>query len=289
MKKEELIKKYYNQKSKLTIKNKNYLKQLKSIADFILFQDLGNKGDITSDKLIRKNKTATAFVIAKQSGILGGVEEAKWLAENYKIKTKTYKKDGNKIKPGQKIMNITGNIKEILKMERLLINIIQRMSGIATETNKLIKKTNNKVLLTSTRKTPWGLLDKKAVVMGGGGTHRLGLYDWMLIKDNHLNFAKKYNLKKLKTFWEMEVINEKELKMAIRNHAPAIMFDNFESQTIKKLIKKHKNELKNIVLEASGMINEKNINKYASSGVDIISIGKITHSAKTLDISLKII
>jgi len=109
-----------------------------------------------------------------------------------------------------------------------------------------------------------------------------------LIKNNHLDFTTDHDFKNLKTFWEIEIRDEKELKMAIANNAPAIMFDNFSDLEIKRLIKKYQKQLKNTVLEASGMINEKNIKDYAKSGVDIISIGKITHSAPALDISLRI-
>lgn len=289
MKKELSIKKYYNQKNKLTLKNSNYLRQLNNIVNFILLEDLNNIGDITTDKLIINTSPAKATIISKQNGILAGVEEIIYIAKKYKIKTKVYKKDGAILKNKDKIMTLSGEIKDLLKLERLIINIIQRMSGIATETNKLTKITKNNALVVSTRKTLWGLLDKKAVTVGGGGTHRLGLYDFMLIKNNHLDFAKNIDFKNIKTFWELEVRNEKELKLAINNNAPAIMFDNFSGSDIKKLIKKYNKNLKNTVLEASGMINEKNIKHYADSGVDIISIGKITHSAPALDISLRII
>lgn len=288
MKKELALKKYYNQKNKLTLKNPNYSRQLNNIINFILLEDLNGIGDITTDKLINKNSPAQALIIAKQDGILSGIEEISYITKKYKIKTKIYKKDGDILKNKDKIMTLSGGIKDLLKLERLIVNIIQRMSGIATETNKLTKLTKNKALVVSTRKTLWGLLDKKAVTVGGGGTHRLGLYDFMLIKNNHLDFTKKHDFKNLKTFWEIEVRDEKELKMAIENQAPAIMFDNFSSTDIKRLIKKYHTQLKNTVLEASGMITEKNIEQYANSGIDIISIGKITHSAPALDISLRI-
>lgn len=288
MKKELAIKKYYNQKNKLTLKNSNYLRQLNNIVDFILLEDLNSIGDITTDKLITKNSPAQAVIIAKQDGILAGLEEILYITKKYKIKTKIYKKDGAILKSKDKIMTLSGGIKDLLKLERLILNIIQRMSGIATETYKLAKLTKNKALVVSTRKTLWGLLDKKAVTIGGGGTHRLGLYDFILIKNNHLDFAKNINFKNLKTFWELETRDEKELKMAIENKAPAIMFDNFSSEEIKRLTKKYHSQLKNTVLEASGMITGKNIEQYAKSGIDIISIGKITHSAPALDISLRI-
>lgn len=289
MKKELAIKKYYNQKNKLTTKNSNYLRQLNNIVDFILLEDLNSIGDITTDKLITKNSPAQAVMIAKQDGILAGLEETLYITKKYKIKAKIYKKDGAILKSKDKILSLSGGIKDLLKLERLIVNIIQRMSGIATETHKLTKITKNKALVVSTRKTLWGLLDKKAVTVGGGGTHRLGLYNFILIKNNHLDFANNINFKNLKSFWELEIRDEEELKMAIKNNAPAIMFDNFSSEEIKRLIKKYHSQLKNTVLEASGMITEKNIKQYAESGVNIISIGKLTHSSRALDISLRII
>jgi nicotinate-nucleotide pyrophosphorylase (carboxylating) len=177
------------------------------------------------------------------------------------------------------------------------------MSGIATKTHELVRMTGGKVLICSTRKTLWGLLDKKAVTVGGGGTHRLGLYDWMLVKDNHLeisDFSLRPELRprgfQISDFYEIEVKNEKELKKALLLKPGAIMLDNFKSKNIKQILsakggpasgwKKH---YPNIIIEASGMINEHNIRQYAKSGVDVISIGALTHSAKALDISLDIL
>ncbi|MFH1947339.1 MAG: carboxylating nicotinate-nucleotide diphosphorylase [Candidatus Magasanikbacteria bacterium] len=288
MNKSQLIKKYYNQKNKLTLKNPVYLRQFNKLIKFILEEDLNNIGDITTNTLIAKNFTAHAVIIAKEAGILSGIEEVLYITKKYKVKTKVFKKDKDKIKKNETIMTLSGGIKDLLVIERLIINIIQRMSGIATKTNRVVKTAGDGALIVSTRKTLWGLLDKRAVTAGGGGTHRLGLYDFMLIKDNHLNFINAENLKKIKTFWEVEVTNEEELKMAITNNASAIMFDNFASKDIQKLISKYFNKLKNTILEASGMITEKNIKQYANSGVDIISIGKLTRSAQTIDISMKI-
>ena len=185
-------------------------------------------------------------------------------------------------------MQIKGKIKDILKLERTILNILQRMSGIATTTNNIINKNKkSQALIVPTRKTQWGLLDKRAVSLGGGGTHRLGLYDWILIKDNHIKIS---NFKfQISNFFEIEVKNEKELKLALTTKPDAIMLDNFSAKKIKQILKKYQKKLQKTIIEASGGINEKNISKYYNSNVDIISLGSLTHSVKSLDISLKII
>jgi nicotinate-nucleotide pyrophosphorylase (carboxylating) len=184
------------------------------------------------------------------------------------------------------LLKLNGTIKNILKTERTALNILQRMSGIATETNKLVKKIKHKSLLCSTRKTQWGLLDKKAVMLGGGGTHRLGLHDFILVKDNHLAATDKINWQKLsKKFWEIEVDSTKQALVFARYNPDAIMLDNFKPQTIKRTIKKLSPQ---IIFEASGGITESNLFEYAKTGVDVISMGSLTHSTKSLNINLQV-
>lgn len=295
--KQQKIQKYFNQKQKLTIKNEKYLRQLKNLIVNFLDEDLGDVGDITSDNLISENAKANAKIIAKENGILAGLEESKWFLTNYQLQVTSYKHDGAKLKKGEVILEIKGGIKDILKTERTILNLMQRMSGIATQTNKLTKLVGNNILITPTRKTHWGLLDKKAVVCGSGGTHRLGLYDFILIKDNHRHFAglelekNIENIKNKKLFWEIEADTQEEvLKFAILK-PDVIMFDNFKPEKIKETFKKLKKmniNYQSIIFEASGGINEKNIAQYNNTGVDIISLGSLTHSAKALDISLDI-
>jgi len=310
MPKKQNIQKYFNQRHELTLTNPTYKRQLKTLTTFFINEDLGGKGDVTSDLMIKNNKIVTAKIIAKESGILAGLTEVIWLASSYKLQVTSYKNDGDKIMREQNLFKLKGRIKTILQLERTLLNILQRMSGIATQTNKLVKLTNNKVLICPTRKTQWGLLDKKAVTLGGGGTHRLGLYDWPLIKDNHLKIA---NFKfQISNFHEIEVTNEKELLQALKHNPGAIMLDNFSPTKIKKIFtllnrplaepllpvgkrrqfnraNKYYLNINKTIIEASGGINEKNIAEYAKTGVDVISIGALTHSTKALDISLDII
>jgi nicotinate-nucleotide pyrophosphorylase (carboxylating) len=286
MTKQQLIKKYFNQKEKLTLKNPKYKKQVKWFVDFMLNEDLDTKGDITTDELIKGNPKTTAIITAKENGIVAGLEEARWLITSYKLQVTSYKKDGSKVKRGNKIIKLEGNTKTILKLERTILNIIQRMSGIATQTDKLATKSGP--LLCPTRKTQWGLLDKKAVVLGGGGTHRLGLYDWILVKDNHLKITN-YQLPITKKFYEVECKTEDQVWNLLGLKPGAIMLDNIKPNNIKKLTPKIRKINPNIILEASGGITEKTIREYQKTGVDIISLGSLTHSTKALDLSLNIL
>jgi nicotinate-nucleotide pyrophosphorylase (carboxylating) len=290
MSKQEQIKKYFNQKEKLTLKNKNYLEQIKKFTLDLL------ESDITSNQLIKKNKIVKAIIFTKEEGIVAGLEEAAWFLDLNKIKSKKLRKDGDKIKNNEVLLELRGKIKDILKTERIVLNLLQRMSGIATDTHNLIIKTKNNVLICPTRKTLWGLLDKKAVSVGGGGTHRLSLNDFILIKDNHIKFLgnrgidkKAISLNKNKKFWEIEVKDKQEAIWAACLKPRAIMFDNFKARKIKRLIPKITAHFPDIIFEASGQINEENIRKYSKTGVDIISCGQLTHSSRALDISLDIL
>jgi len=284
MKKKRDIQTYFNQKQKLTLKNPTYRRQVKFLTDWFINEDKGTTGDLTSQALIPKNKQTTATIIAKQNGIIAGLEEVQWLATCCMLHVACYVKDSRPVREGQKIMEISGSTRKILLLERTILNVLQRMSGIATQTHALIKRTNGKALLCSTRKTQWGLLDKKAVTVGGGGTHRLGLHDFILIKENHLSQISDFRFQ-ISDFWEIEVENQKEALQWAEKKPGAMMFDDFTPTQIKKTIAKLP---KNIIFEASGGINEKNIADYANTGVDIISMGALTHSVKALDIGMYI-
>lgn len=288
MNKKQKIAKYFNQRGKLKMSNSKYKNQVKWFCDFMLQEDLGETGDITSNIVLKTNPKVTAEIIAKESGTIAGLEETKWLCTKYKIHVTKYKNDGTRVKKGEKIMQVKGKIKDILKLERTILNILQRMSGIATQTNKLITKSGP--LLCPTRKTQWGLLDKKAVVLGGGGTHRLGLYDWILVKDNHIKLTDpmSYVLCPM-SFWEIECKTEQQIWEFLGLKPDAIMLDNMTPKQITKIKQKLNKNYPEIIIEASGGINEKNIREYQKTGVDIISLGSLTHSTKVLDLSLNIL
>jgi len=268
----------------------------------ILAEDVG-QGDITTAIIVPPESRSEAQVIAKEPGIAAGIEEAKVLLESLELKVEILTKDGEKIKAKQPLMKISGDTRTILSVERTLLNIISRMSGIATTTRKLrekLQKAKLKTTVACTRKTAPGLLyfDKKAVQIGGGDTHRLHLDDMILIKDNHItavgSIKKAVEKAKEKTSFskkiEIEVTNINDVLAAAKAGANIIMLDNFSPKQIEKTIQilKKMGIYGKVLLEASGGITAENIVEFASKGVDIVSLGELTDSPKTLDISLEI-
>jgi len=259
-----------------------------------LAEDIG-KGDITSALLPKKK--ISVRIISRENAIVAGTRYAKEIFKFGGCNTKILKKDGSRIKPNQTIMTITGDAGKILACERTVLNLLIRMSGIATLTNELVKKIPKKTKLYATRKTAPGLryFDKEAVEIGGGKKHRLRLDEMVMIKDNHivvenslLSIIKKAK-RKYKKF-EVEVENTSDAVLAAKEGATIVMLDNFSPVQIKRTIKALKDQkLRNkVMLEASGGINSKNISKYGQTGVDIISVGSITNSVKGIDMSLEI-
>ena len=261
-------------------------------------EDVQN-GDITS-VLLPKNKIK-AKIISRENGILAGV---KFAGDIFRLKgcnVKIIKKDGAKVKPNQIILQVSGNARTILSCERTALNLLSRMSGIATHTNLLvskIRKINKKPKLYSTRKTAPGLrfFDKEAVMIGGGHKHRMSLNEMVMIKDNHLLVSNSMkdiikNARKRHKNVEVEVENQRDAVIAADNGATIIMLDNFSPEQIKKTITAlQKKKLRNRVkLEVSGGINSKNIGAFTKTGVDMISVGSITNSVKGLDLSLEVI
>jgi len=255
-------------------------------------------GDITS--VLLPKKKIKAKIISRQEGVLAGV---KFAGDIFRLKgcnVKIIKKDGAKLKTNQIILQISGNAGTVLSCERTALNLLSRMSGIATQTNFLvskIRKINTKTKLYSTRKTAPGLrfFDKEAIMIGGGHKHRMSLNDMVMIKDNHLLVTNSMegiikNARKRHKHVEVEVENQRDTILAASSGATIVMLDNFSPVQIKKTITAlQKKKLRNTVkLEASGGINSKNISAYAKTGVDIISVGSITNSVKGLDLSLEV-
>ncbi|GAG21026.1 unnamed protein product, partial [marine sediment metagenome] len=226
-------------------------------------------------------------------------------------KVKLHKKDGDKLSRNSLIMVVEGKLKDLLKTERSALDILQRMSGIATLTSKLKEKVKNRVAIAPTRKTQWRYLDKKAVYAGGGLTHRLALWESILIKDNHLKAIKKLHIKnpiktalkdssrnKKAVFMEIEVTNKKDAIKAAETFKELtlkkpclIMLDNIKPKKLKQIIRQLKklNLYSHVLIEASGGITPHNIKTYANTGVDVVSLGYLTHSVKILDISHSIV
>ena len=265
----------------------------KQLLQFLV-EDICKK-DITSALLPKKK--ITVRIISRERAIVGGVLHAKQIFKIKGCNVKILKKDGSKVRPNQTIMSITGDAGKILTCERTALNLLTRMSGIATQTNELVKKIPNRTKLYATRKTAPGLryFDKEAVEIGGGEKHRLRLDEMVMIKDNHIavgdsleSLIKKAKKKHRK--FEVEVENTLDAVLAAKEGAAIIMLDNFTPSQIRKTITVLKNQkLRNkVLLEASGGINSKNISKYGQTGVDIISVGSITNSVKGIDMSLEV-
>jgi len=268
----------------------------------ILAEDIG-QGDVTTAAVVPSGLTAEAAVITKKAGIAAGIEEAVTLAESLGLIVKTEVADGEKIKNRQVIMKISGDARTILSAERTMLNLLSRMSGIATTTRKLtdeLKKAGSTTKIAATRKTAPGLLyfDKKAVLVGGGDPHRLHLDDMILIKDNHVALAgnvenavkrAKQNVSFSKKI-EVEVSSVADALKAAEAGADIIMLDNFSPKQIKEAVKSFKKAgfFGKILLEASGEITAENLLGYAATQVDIISLGELTHSVRALDVSLEI-
>ncbi len=268
----------------------------------MLAEDLG-QGDVTSDLIVPARCTAEAELRAKEPGIVAGVEEAKVILESLGLKFESYVEDGDKIKPRQVLMKISGDARTLLSVERTLLNVVSRMSGIATATRKLVDKVRKagcKTIIACTRKTAPGLLyfDKKAVLVGGGDPHRLHLDDMVLIKDNHIaiaggveNAVKRAKEKvSFSKKIEVEASDVKGVLAAAKAEADIIMLDNFSPKQVEEavILLKKAGFFGKVLLEASGGITVDNVLDFASKGVDIISLGEITHSAKALDMSLEI-
>lgn len=261
-----------------------------------LAEDIG-KGDLTSKLLGQKE--ITAEIITRQDTIVAGANFAKQIFSLNGCSVKIVTNNGKKAKSNQSILQIKGKAYSILACERTALNLLSRMCGIATSTNHLvgiIKKNKSKSKLFATRKTAPGLrqFDKIAVEIGGGQKHRMSLDESILIKDNHISVESLETLiqkaKKTRKKIEVEVENQNDAILVAQLGVKIIMLDNFTPKDIKKTIKKMKELklLKNVKLEASGRINEKNIAQYAKTGVDMISVGEITNSSLGIDLSLEI-
>ncbi len=260
-----------------------------------LAEDLG-KGDISSALLPRKK--IKAKIITRQNALIAGVKYAKEIFALKGCKVRILKRDGTNVKRNQTILEIFGTPQGILSCERTALNLLSRMSGIATMTNALVKKiSSRKTKLYATRKTAPGLrfFDKEAVMIGGGEKHRMSLDQMVMLKDNHIAVGKslerliKIAKRKHKKI-EVEVDNQKDAILAAKAGANIIMLDNFIPRDISKTISELKKlGLRNRVkLEASGGINETNISSFAKTGVDMISVGAITNSVSGIDLSLEV-
>ena len=268
-----------------------------------LKEDVG-RGDVTSNLFIGADSKSKAELLLKENGVVAGLEIFKFVFKliDKGIKIKALVPEGKFLKNRTILAKLEGNTRNLLKGERVALNILQRMSGIASSVSELTKKLDNKTIkIIDTRKTTpnFRLFEKLAVKIGGGGNHRFGLYDMILIKDNHIeanggieNVLEKIRKirKKTELKIEIEVKNLDELKILYEKGiglVDVVMLDNFSIGEIKKAIEINRKRFK---FEISGGVNKKNIGKYKNiTGVDYISVGMVTHSIKSLDIALNFI
>ncbi|UCC92116.1 MAG: carboxylating nicotinate-nucleotide diphosphorylase [Candidatus Aenigmatarchaeota archaeon] len=316
MNREQMIKLANDRSFFLKVRNPDYLKGVRRFFQNLLGEDLGD-GDITTNAVLKDGKTK-AIIVSNEPGVLAGGEEFRWLYRENDVSVKPLKKDGEKFGRNETLFEIEGPKKLIFYLERTGLNILQRMSGVATETREMVdrvRRTNYNLAIAGTRKTHWGYLDKKAVTIGGGFSHRLGLWESFLIKDNHLDSLRKQGVRnpiefaiekawesrKKSVFIEVEVKNPKEameaagkyreLQTESKETKPCIiMLDNIKPEDIKKIVQELKeNDLyDHVLLEASGGVTKEDILEYARAGVDVCSLGCLTHSTKAIDISQKV-
>ncbi len=272
--------------------------KLRSQLEKFFIEDIGEQ-DITTDLIFADETNGEIVFLAKDAGIFCGEEIIKsgFQLLNNDISTRVFVKDGQAIKYGDQLAHVSGKIADLLKGERVILNLVQRMSGIATLTRKTVDTLDSgHTKICDTRKTTPGLrmLEKYAVRCGGGFNHRFGLYDGVMIKDNHISFAgsitkaveaiRKNAGHMVKV--EVEAETEAQVIEAVSAGADVIMFDNRTPDEIKELIKLVPSH---IITEASGGIQIANIADYRETGVDYISLGYLTHSYKALDISVKVL
>ncbi len=268
-----------------------------------LLEDIGEE-DITTAATIPETHRSKAVLLAKSEGVVAGLRVARLILSSWTEPPKLVlkKKDGERVSAGDVIGEITGKTAHLLMLERTLLNLLQRMSGIATKTAQFVQAvegTQAKIL--DTRKTAPALryFDKEAVKIGGGANHRFGLYDMVLIKDNHsdaaggvgvaIERARDYlKRKSLKAKIEVEVRSLDEMREAIAHNPNIILLDNFSVSQLRVAVEQARQLNPNIKLEASGGVTLKTVRKIAETGVDFISVGELTHSVTAMDISMKI-
>jgi nicotinate-nucleotide pyrophosphorylase (carboxylating) len=312
---QERLKRAFFRGDCLHLGNHEYLRSVRALLNELLGSDVG-LGDLTATVLQLSDQHASAKILAKESGVVAGVAEFCWLLMRDDLEVKVGKNDGETINAGDVVLEIEGRRGDLLAHERVGLNLLQRLSGIASATRRfqeLLHRRNPEAHVVATRKTPWGLLDKRAVHLGGGGTHRLGLWDAILVKNNHLALLANHEedavriaverawpARQSAAFIEVEVRSEpgamaaaqafrrvQESSQEADGDCPCLLLlDNMPPARIAALIAdlRAQNLFDHILTEASGNISESNLEEYAASGVDAVSMGALTHSARALDL-----
>jgi len=300
----------------LTLQNPDYAREVRALTDALLRVDL-NPRDLTVAALAISGKRTSATILAREKGVAAGFDEFALLLEGRGIAVAFEKKDGQTFQPGDTLLHLEGEQTQLLSLERVGLNLLQRMSAIATATRSLQERVRGRCPSTrvvATRKTLWGLLDKRSVHLGGGGTHRIGLGDAILIKNNHLALianreeeavslalARAWEHRKQASFIEVEVrgkaaaLRAAETFRCLQEEAAErypclLMLDNLSPRETGAVLDSLRRAglWDYALIEASGGITEKNVEAYADTGVDAISMGALTHSARALDLCQRI-
>jgi len=300
----------------LTLENPDYRRAVRAITGELLLADLA-PCDLTAKALEITDRPSSAEIITRDPGVAGGLDEFASMLRASGVNVFFEKKDGDPILPGDTLLRIEGEESKLLSFERVGLNLLQRMSGIATASRHLQERVARRgfaARIVGTRKTPWGLLDKRALHLGSGGTHRLGLGDAIVIKNNHLALLarreeeaapiaieKAWKFRAEAAFIEVEVRGEASARAAaqtfrrLQEDAPEqypclLMLDNMTPDEIGSILQMLRREdlWDRTLIEASGRISETNVEAYAACGVDAISIGALTHSARVLDLCQRI-
>lgn len=269
----------------------------RKIVRVALKEDIG-PGDITTDAIVGDNERTLGIIFPKEDGVLCGIDIARIVFEEIdtRVKFEPKLKDGDLFSPGMTIATVIGSASSCLKAERTALNFLQHLSGIATLTKKFVDATQGKIKILDTRKTLTGLrlIEKYAVRTGGGYNHRFGLYDMVLIKDNHIQIAGSITNavtavrnKHKKVFIEVEIQTIEELKEAISLPINRVMLDNMNVELVNQSVQIVRQSDKKIEIELSGRINLNNIENFVECDIDYISVGALTHSAPAIDIALK--
>jgi nicotinate-nucleotide pyrophosphorylase (carboxylating) len=321
---EKLVKRALFRGERLHMGDATYRVAVVELLETLLLSDL-DAGDLTAEALALPEGRANAKVVAKDAGVVAGLEELRWLMERGGLAMRALKNDGDAIESGEAVAEIEGRRGDLLAYERTALNLLQRMSGIATMTRSLQDRVQRssvharhegtaQTFLVATRKTPWGLLDKRAVHLGGGGTHRLSLSDAILIKNNHLALLsaseeqavvtaieRAWAGRKSAAFVEVEVRGTESAVAACEafrrvrgtdaDACPCLLLlDNMSPGQVRETLNvlQSKGLRDEVVVEVSGAISESTLDEYASCGGDALSMGALTHSPRALDLSLKI-
>lgn len=313
---EQRIRQAFFRGDRLTLENPDYRQSVLALAEALLQDDLSS-GDLTVAAIDLSPARVSASVIAREPGIVAGVEEFALLYRRNGVDVVLEKRDGDEIRSGDTVLLAQGEQTKLLALERVGLNLLQRMSGIATASHlaqERVTASGSKTRVIGTRKTPWGLLDKRALHLGGVGTHRLNLGDAILIKNNHLALLasreedaaplaieRAWKLRDKTAFIEVEVRGEAAARAAAETfrrlieasgeeHPCVLMLDNMTPAQIRDVLAmlRRENLWDYALVEASGGISEANAVEYAASGVDAISIGALTHSVRALDLGQRI-